>query len=156
MRSLTRNNRNYGLMPSRSNRPSFYNDFFNRDLLNWTSDESSNGNTLPSVNIAENDDNFEIEVAAPGMTKKDFNIELDNNTLRISSEKEFKNEEQDDNGNYTRREFSYQNFERSFYIPENSVKSEKIAANYKDGILHITLPKAEEAKKKLPRQIQIS
>jgi HSP20 family protein len=111
---------------------------------------------LPSVNIAETNDSFNIEVAAPGMKRDDFKVELDNNVLTISSEVENKKEEKDKEGNYTRKEFSYQSFQRSFALPENKVEGEKIAARYADGILHITVPKKEEAKVKPARKISIS
>jgi len=89
------------------------------------------------------------------MEKKDFNINLDNNVLTISSEKEEKKEEKDKKGNYTKREFSYSSFERSFTMPD-SVDMEKIGAAYKDGVLKITLPKREEAKVKPSKVIKIA
>jgi HSP20 family protein len=110
--------------------------------------------TLPAVNVRETNDNFAIEVAAPGMKRDDFKVELDNNVLTISSQREEKQEQQQDE-NYTRREFNYQYFQRSFTLPENKVEGEKIAARYADGILHITVPKKEEAKVKPIKQITI-
>jgi len=121
--------------------PSIFDDFF-RD---WSLSNYSNTNTtLPAVNIKENDDEFTVEVAIPGMDKKDFKINLENNILTISSEKTSENEEKDDK--YTRKEYSYQSFERSFNPPKNVVNSEKIIASYKNGELIITIPKREEAK----------
>ncbi len=90
------------------------------------------------------------------MTKDDFEVELDNDKLLISAHRENQHEEKDQDGNYTRREFSYQSFKRSFSLPERVVKDDKISAKYSDGILHITVPKTEEAKVKPARQIQIS
>lgn len=124
----------------------FNNDMFNRDF-------SETNTTLPSVNIKETEDKFGVEVAVPGFNKKDFNIELNNNELTISSEKKEENEH--NNGErYTRREFSYQSFRRTFTLP-NTVDGEKISAQYKDGVLHVDIPKREEAKPKPPKQIAI-
>lgn len=79
-----------------------------------------------------------------------------NNLLVISAQKEDKHEEQDDQGNYSRREFSYQFFSRSFSLPEKLVQGDKVSARYRDGVLSITVPKSEEAKTKQAKQIQIS
>jgi HSP20 family protein len=124
----------------------FNNDMFNRDF-------SETNTTLPSVNIKENEDKFGVEVAVPGFNKKDFNIELNNNELIISSEKKEENQEQEGE-RYTRREFSYQSFRRSFTLP-NTVDGDKISAHYKDGVLHVDIPKREEAKPKPAKQIAI-
>ncbi len=130
--------------------PSIFDDFF-RD---WSLSNFSNTNTtLPAVNIRENDDEFKVEVAVPGMDKKDFKINLENNILTISSEKEIENEEKNDK--YTRKEYSYQSFERSFNLPKNVVNSEKITASYKNGELIITVPKREEAKPVPAKLIEI-
>lgn len=143
---------NSGLFPAI---PSLLDDFFGRDWLdstmaNWRTFDS----TLPAVNVRETNDNYMIEVAAPGMKRSDFKIELDNNVLTISSQREDSHEEKD--GNYTRREFSYQSFQRSFTLPQNRVKSEEIKATYVDGILRITVPKTEDAKKKHAKQIAVA
>ncbi|GIV38115.1 MAG: heat-shock protein [Cyclobacteriaceae bacterium] len=152
MKSLVKSNGSF--FPSI---PSLFDDFFMRDWFDWSlGNWRSAGSTLPAVNIIETNDDFRIEVAAPGMKREDFKVELDNNMLIISSEREEKIEEKDKNGNYTRREFSYQSFQRSFALPENMVDGEKISARYKDGILHITVPKREEAKLKPARQIAVS
>jgi len=135
--------------------PSLIDSLFSRDMMDWNNTNYSTTNTtLPAVNIRETKDDFQIEVAAPGMEKKDFNINLENDTLTISSEKQKENTSEGDN--YSRREFSYQSFQRSFTLPEHLVDGEKIAAKYSDGILKITLPKREEAKPKPARQIKIS
>lgn len=136
--------------------PSFWDNFLSKELMDWgTNNFSSTDTTLPAVNVKETDDAFEIEVAAPGMTKKDFKVNLENNILSISSErKEEKKEEE--KGRFTRREFSYQSFQRSFTIPENMVKGDKISARYNDGLLCIHLPKVEAAKPKPAREITIS
>jgi HSP20 family protein len=135
--------------------PSFWDNFFSRNMMDWDNQNfSSTDTTLPAVNVKENEEAFEIEVAAPGMTKNDFRISMENNLLTISSEKrDEKKEEQ--KGSYTRREFSYQSFQRSFAVPENLVDGDKIAAKYADGILCITLPKKEEVKPKPAREISI-
>lgn len=141
------------LRRSRVNVPSLMDEFFGRDLIqNFFEDQT--GISMPAVNVVETNDNFRIEVSAPGLEKKDFKIDLDNNVLTISSEKEERNESQEE-GKFMRREFSYSSFRRSFSLP-NSVDAEKIKANHKDGILSIILPKREEAKQKPPKQISIS
>lgn len=132
--------------------PSMVDEFFGRDFLSNFFDTQT-GINIPSVNIIEGKNDFRIEVAAPGLEKKDFKIDLNNNVLMISSEKETKNETE--NEKYMRREFSYSSFQRSFSLP-NTVDSEKINASYKDGVLNITIPKKEEAKEKPARMISIS
>ncbi len=107
---------------------------------------------VPAVNIKEENDKFVLEMAAPGMKKDDFKIDLDNYQLTISSEKKEEKKEKEDN--YTRREFMYSSFSRSFTLPK-SIDIEKIKADYKNGILSIVLPKKEE-ETKLTRQIKIS
>jgi HSP20 family protein len=152
MKTLVRTNGN--LFPAI---PSLLNDFltddwFDSSLSNW----KSTGATLPAVNVRETNDDFRIEVAAPGMKRDDFKVELDNNLLSISSQREDNREEKDNESGYTRREFSYQSFQRSFRLPENQVEGDKIAARYVDGILQITVPKREEAKVKPAKQIAVS
>jgi HSP20 family protein len=145
---------NGGLFPAI---PSLMDDFFGRDWLDSTlSNWRTTGTTLPAVNVRETNDEFMIEVAAPGMKRDDFKVELDNNVLTISSEREDSMEEKDQSGaNYTRREFSYQSFQRSFGLPENKVRGEEIVAKYTDGVLHVTIPKTEEAKVKPAKQIAV-
>ena len=134
--------------------PNLFDRIFNNDLENWNRNNYSEPNTtLPSVNIKENTDAFEVEVAAPGFDKSDFNIELNNDLLTISSEKKEENEVKEDE-KVTRREFSYQSFTRSFTLPE-LVEDEKIAAKYENGILSILIPKKEEAKPKPIKQIEV-
>lgn len=135
--------------------PSLFDRFFEGDLFDWSNRHYSTTNTtLPSVNIKESDEMFEVEMAAPGLSKKDFSIDLNNDVLTISSEKKTENETKD-NENYTRHEFSYQSFNRSFSLP-NIVDSNKIKAKYDNGILKVSIPKKEEAKPKPARQIAIS
>ena len=135
--------------------PSLIDNLFSRDLMDWSNSNFSLTNTtLPAVNIKETDDEFLIEMAAPGMSKKDFSIKLEDNIMTISSERKMEKEDQSDN--YKRREFSYQSFQRSFGIDETLVNGDAIAARYLDGILYITLPKREEMKPKPPREISIA
>ena len=136
--------------------PSFFNKFIEGDMMDWSNSNFAGTNsTLPAVNIKENENEFEIEVAAPGLKKSDFKVNFDNGRLTISTEqKEEKKEGNDEK--YTRREYFYSSFQRSFTIPENVVEGEKIQASYTDGILHINLPKREEVKPKPAREIKIS
>jgi HSP20 family protein len=114
---------------------------------------SAENATLPSVNILEDDNGIQIEVAAPGMKKEDFKIDLDRNRLTVSAEVE---EEKNDSGDrYTRREFSYRSFRRQFNVPVETINGDQIQASYKDGILLLTLPKREELKPKPARAIEI-
>ena len=133
-----------------------FDDFLNADLFNWNNSNYSNTNTtIPAVNIKETAENYEVEVAAPGMTKNDFKVELDGNMLTISSER-INQKEESDNERYTRKEFSYQSFQRNFTLQKNVVDTDKIQAKYENGLLRLLIPKKEEAKQKPPRQIQIA
>jgi len=135
--------------------PALFDDFFGRELFNWGNNNfSSTSTTVPAVNIKETADAFEVEVAAPGMEKNDFNITLDGNLLTISSTKEQQEEKKEKN--YTRREFSYQSFQRSFELAKDVVDEDKINARYENGLLYLTIPKKEEAKQKGPRTIQVA
>ena len=135
--------------------PVNFDDFFNRDLFNWGNSNFSDTNTsVPAVNIKETAENYEVEVAAPGMSKKDFKVELDGNTLIISSERSHQNEERADE-RYSRKEFSYQSFKRTFILQKDVVDIDKIEAKYENGLLQLLIPKKEEAKPKPPRLIQI-
>lgn len=122
--------------------------FFDSDWL-----KQSSVPALPAVNIRETEKEFLIEMAAPGMTKKDFEISIENGILMISAEKETEREEKEEN--YTRREFNYSNFVRSFTLPEN-VNDEKIAAHYEDGILKLTLMKKQMTKLPPKKEIAVS
>jgi len=151
MKTLVRNNGN--LFPAI---PSLLNDFFTDDwfdssLANWR----SSGATLPAVNVKETNEDFTIEVAAPGMKREDFKVELDNHVLTISAQHQDKREEKNQDGGYTRKEFNYQSFQRSFTLPNDKVEGDKIVARYVDGILHITVPKKETAKVRPAKQITV-
>lgn len=132
---------------------SWIDNLFNNDLPVLTMSNFNTGMTLPKVNIWETADSFYVDMAIPGMIKEDFSIDLDNQILSISSEKSVEHEE--NQKHYTRREFGYESFKRTFNLPE-SVEETKIEASYKNGILNIQLPKKEEAKRKPPRTISIS
>ena len=143
---------NGSLLPA--SQRSMFDDFFNRELFNWGNNNfSASHTTLPSVNIKELEKAFEVEVAAPGMKKEDFSITLDGNMLTISSSKEDQQEEKD--GKYTRREFSYQSFQRSFELSKDVVDDENIQARYENGVLRLTIPKKESALAQSPRLIKI-
>ena len=136
--------------------PHLFDDFFNRDIFNWgLSNYSDTNTTIPAVNIKETIENYEVEVDAPGMTKNDFTVELEGNTLTISSKKQSQKEENQD-FRYTTREFSYQSFSRTFNLQKDVVDTENIRAAYENGVLNLIIPKKEEARKKGPRRIEIS
>ncbi|MDX1408156.1 MAG: Hsp20 family protein [Saprospiraceae bacterium] len=136
--------------------PQWFDDHMTRDLFDWGfRNNSSTNTTLPSVNVIESNDDFMVEMAAPGMSKKDFQIELVDETLTISSELE-STEELKEGSQYTRREFSYQSFRRSFHLPRSVVDSSRIKARYENGILRVLIPKKEEAKALPPRKISIA
>jgi HSP20 family protein len=130
--------------------PSIVDEFFGKDIPGFFNLDY--GVSSPSVNIVEGKEDFRIEVAAPGLEKEDFRINLHNNVLTISSEKENKQEE--NNEKFMRREFSFFQFSRAFSLPM-SADSEHINASYKNGVLSILIPKKEEAKEKLQREISI-
>jgi len=134
---------------TRSFRPFYMPGFFDDDLLPMSNNRS---NSLPAVNIREDEKRFILDLAVPGIEKKDLKIEFHEDILTISSE--IKNESEESSDGYKRKEFSYSSFSRSFQIPEN-INKDRIEANYKDGILSVALPKAEE-KNKISRQIKIS
>ena len=135
--------------------PSVFDDMFKTDWLGGTTNVNNIGTRIPAVNIQESDENFIVEVAAPGKSKEDFKIELDNDVLTISAEDKMEKETSEKNGKYTRREFSYSTFKRAFSLPD-TVDNSKIAANYNNGVLEIALPKKEEAKVQAKRMIEIS
>jgi len=134
-----------------NNWPNLVEEFFNNDVFPRFFDNETKS-SLPAVNIIEGKDDYKIELAAPGLHKEDFNLNLDNNVLTVSSQKEEKQESNEDK--VMRREFSYYSFSRSFTLPD-SVNSEKISATHKDGILQIMIPKKDEVKQKPKRDIKI-
>jgi len=134
----------------RSYRPFYMPNLFDDDFFPTLTNRTS---SMPAVNIREDEMNYFLELAIPGIDKKDLKIDINEDVLTISSET--KNEVEENKDGYKRKEFSYSSFCRSFYIPEN-VNRDKIEANYKDGILSVGLPKQEEEKNKVSRQLTIS
>jgi HSP20 family protein len=134
-------------------RVSLMSDFFDADRFFDSSIPSTLAATLPAVNIRENGNEFSLEVAAPGLKKDDFKINVENGTLTISAEKEEKKEEKDEK--FTRREYSFNSFTRSFTLPQ-TVKSDDIKARYEDGVLKLSVPKKEEVKKIAAKEIRVS
>ncbi len=139
-----------------SSLPGLFDDFFTRDLFDWGNSNFSNaGTTLPAVNVKETAETFEVDMAAPGMKKEDFKVELNNNILTISSEQKHENEEKEGE-KYNRKEFSYQSFQRSFQLSREAVDADNIQAKYENGVLRLVIPKREEVKQKPTRLINIS
>jgi len=134
----------------RSYRPFYMPNLFDDDFFPTLTNRTS---SMPAVNIREDEMNYFLELAIPGIDKKDLKIDINEDVLTISSET--KNEVEENKDGYKRKEFSYSSFCRSFYIPEN-VNRDKIEANYKYGILSVGLPKQEEEKNKVSRQVTIS
>ena len=134
--------------------PSWIDEVINKNFGTEFMPNFNTGLTSPAVNVLDTANNYLVEMAVPGLKKSDFNISLDNQLLSISAE--LKSEYEDvDNENYTRREFGYSSFKRTFTLPE-SVETDKISAKYDDGILKVTLPKREEEKKKPLKNIEVS
>ena len=143
------------LIRSRALAP-FFDDFLSRDWFDWKNNHFSETNTtIPSVNILEKPDSFVVEMVAPGMKKKDFKVELNDNTLLIYG-KNHQYVGPREGEKYTRQEFSYQSFQRTFHLHKDVVELEKIEAKYADGILRLMIPKTETAKTKPPRYIEIN
>ena len=127
--------------------------FLNPRLFDFSGDAFDFANRVPSVNITENEKEFKIEMAAPGLERKDFKVEVENGVLSISSEKE--EERKEEKKNYTRREYSYNSFSRSFTLPDYSLP-DSINAKYENGVLNITLPKKEVTVSKPAKEIKVS
>lgn len=127
-------------------------DFLGKDMMEMS--RWGKGLSMPAVNIEEKPAAFEVSMAAPGMQREDFKIEVHSGVLTVSSEKEDKHEEKDKEGNYTRREFKYQTFSRSFTLPE-AIDRDKIEAKYTDGILAIHVPKLEPTKQEAKKKITV-
>lgn len=138
--------------------PSIFSDFFETDRFfsepffnnRWLKDIE---NTLPAVNVRENNKEFKVEFAAPGFAKEDFKVNVDGNLITVNAERETKAEEE--NERYTRKEFSYNSFSRSFTLPQ-SVNADAINAHYKDGILKLEIPKKEEARVINSKEIKVA
>lgn len=138
------------MMPIRRNQnwlPSIFNDFFDNDWM-----EKANA-TAPAINVLENEKEYKVELAAPGMTKENFDVHIDEeNNLVISMEKKNEKKEDEKNGRYLRREFSYSKFQQTMILPED-VDKEKISATVNNGVLDIELPKL--VKEELPKQKRV-
>lgn len=137
----------------RFNRPNALADVFQNFFDNDHVDFFNRKGMDPLANILEHPDSFELDLAAPGLKKDDFKIHLENNVLTISSE--IRDEEEEETKNYTRKEFHYSSFSRSFTLPR-SVDLEKIRADYESGILKVMLPKKEDARVDVKKEIKIS
>ena len=140
---LARINRNYV--------PAYWDDFFNDSFYNSRNNYSSKG-WNPSVNVTESDLNYLIEVAVPGVSRKELNINIEDDVLSISSERKEKKEKNETR--YLRREFSHSTFKRSFTLPE-TIDTDKVSARHEDGILIVELPKKEEVVQKISRNIEV-
>lgn len=134
--------------------PSVLDDILRTDWMNEKTQAITNGRNVPAVNIRDIEDRFLVELAAPGKNKEDFNIELDNEILTISS-KEIQENTSEEKGKFTRKEFSLNSFTRSFTLPE-SADNTNIDASYINGMLKINIPKKEDAKPAPKRLIEIS
>ena len=132
--------------------PSLFDDFLTKDFIN----HAPKADSIPAVNIKESDTSFSIELAAPGMDKNNFKIELKNNILTVSSQTEKKTEEKTEEDKFIRKEFAYKSFTRTFTLPEKSVEENNITANYTNGILSILIPKKEKEKIIPVKEITIS
>lgn len=145
------------MIPARRNQnwlPSIFNDFFDNEWM-----QRANA-TAPAINVFESENEYSVELAAPGMTKEDFNVRIDEeNNLVISMEKKMENNEKENerkNGRYLRREFSYTKFQQTMILPED-VDKEKIAARVENGVLSVDLPKyTKEEKAKTQRVISVN
>ena len=159
MSTLAKVSNNGGLTRTNPNRSSnlpmwsLIDDIFNREWPSVFSQNFNTGMSLPMVNIKETADAYFVEMAVPGLKKSDFHIDLDNQVLSISTEMEEVNEQHEEH--YTRKEFGYSSFKRTFTLPE-TVNDGKIEAKYNEGILSVHLPKKEEAKQKPARSIKIT
>ena len=130
-----------------------WSDLFNDLFDNVVTVPDMKRSTMPAVNIVETEHNYRLEMAAPGLKKEDFKVKVENDILTISTEKKTETSEKDEK--YTRKEYSYSSFLRSFTLPD-FVEMDQINAGYENGVLTLTLPKKEEAKPKSPREIKIS
>jgi len=147
--------RNGSLFPSLSSELFDVDRFFGPGLLDFESKllDMDIAKSIPPVNVTETEKEFKLELAAPGLTRKDFKVETDNGILTISSEKE--EEKKEEKKNFKRREYSYSGFSRSFSLPEN-VLADKIDARYENGILHLQIPKKEVTLSKPKKEIKVA
>jgi HSP20 family protein len=144
---------NLGLTRASERMPSLFDDFF-KPWNEWFDNGGLWGRTMtvPAVNITENKDEYLVSIAVPGMKRDDFKVDIEGNILTISCEKEETKEEKEKR--FTRKEYNYSSFSRSFTLPEE-VNREKVEAKYEDGILKLALPRKEEARKPSAKQIAV-
>ncbi|MGL5227653.1 MAG: Hsp20/alpha crystallin family protein [Bacteroidales bacterium] len=140
------------MLPSRKGTqgwlPDVFNDFFENEMMKTRS-------SMPAVNIKETPTDFSVELAAPGLTKDDYNVSVnDENHLVISVKKEEKKEEKDEKGKYLRREFAYTEFQKMLILPDN-IEKDKIEAKAENGVLTITIPKKELPAPTGKKQIEV-
>ena len=128
--------------------------FFDVESMMPSRFKSPVGNGFPAVNIAETDKDFQVDVVAPGYNKEDFKVQIEDDALTISAEKKSETSEEDKEKQYSRREYSYSSFTRSFRLPENA-QDEAVSAEYKEGILKLIIPKTEE-QQKVSKQISVN
>ena len=127
--------------------PDIFNDFFDNDWMVRTNA------TAPAINVLENENNYEIEVAAPGMKKEDFKVHIDENgNLAIEMEKKMEDKEEKKHGHYLRREFSYSKFQQTMVLPDD-VEKDKISAKVENGVLNVIIPKIEKTKAEDSRRV---
>ena len=139
-----------------SNGLGIFEDFFTDrflDIPSFFAFANQNGSSMPQANIIENNADFEIEIAAPGLTSNDFKAEIKNGVLNISAQKEEESEQEDKN--FRKKEFSFTSFSRSFVLPEN-IAEDKIDAKYNNGVLKLTLPKKKSSPEKPVQHIAIN
>lgn len=155
MALLVRKKRNGSIFPALVNDFFGTNRFFGPSILDFEGGllDIDNSLVVPEANILENGKDYKIELAAPGLDRKDFKVEIQDGVLNISAEKEEETKEEDKN--FRRREFSYNSFSRSFTLPENLV-TDKIDAKYENGVLRLTLPKKEVTISKPVKQIKVA
>ena len=140
-----------GVVRTQEKLPFFADDFF-RPWNEWFGNGFGKTVTVPSVNITEGKDNFKVRLGAPGLKKNDFKIDMQGDLVTISAETEMNKEEKEDD--FTRKEYNYSSFSRTFTLPEN-IEKEKITANYENGELVLLLPKKEVAKAEPQKHIAV-
>jgi HSP20 family protein len=130
----------------------FFDDFFGKEFFKTDFVKSN-----PAVNVKEDESQYSLELAAPGLQKEDFKVELQEGVLAVSAERKTETTEGDSKSNYTRKEFSYHSFKRSFSLDTETIDAESIAARYENGVLHVSIPKkAKVEEEKKSKTISIS
>lgn len=131
--------------------PKFFDSYLLKDLLSEAAGRPSPGNTYPAVNIKEGENFFEIEIAAPGLKKENFNVRTEKNVLIISAKPQESEKESPKAEKYTLKEFAFTSFERRFIIPEDKIEAEKTEGSYEAGVLRLVLPKKTEKEEKVKK-----